>query len=100
MRIRSRTSPVILFNGCQSRHAVQSHAMICSRTDFGVLMSLKKLGLSPLGRRNFLKASVMAAAGATLTDRSLAQSLSPVTKARAVAMHGWSDQSASTTLFV
>jgi alpha-L-fucosidase 2 len=69
------------------------------RTDLGVLMSLKKLGLNPLGRRSFLKASMMAAAGATLTDRSLAQSLSPVTKARAAEMRVWSDQPAFTTLF-
>jgi alpha-L-fucosidase 2 len=62
-------------------------------------MSLKKLGPNQRGRRSFLKASAMAAAGVTLTGRNLAQSFSPDAKARLADMRVWSDRPAFTRLF-
>jgi alpha-L-fucosidase 2 len=61
-------------------------------------MSLKKLGKQQ-GRRSFLKASVIAAAGMTLTDRGPAQVFAPHARARTDGMRVWSDQPAFTRLF-
>jgi hypothetical protein len=61
-------------------------------------MSLKKLGKQQ-GRRTFLKASVIAAAAMTLTDRSPALAFAPYARARTDGMRVWSDQPAFTRLF-
>jgi alpha-L-fucosidase 2 len=67
-------------------------------------MSAKSLNWKQLGRRTFLKASGMAAAGAALSGRadirrSLAPTTSPELQASPPDMRVWSDQPAFTRLF-